>query len=106
MGCFQTPGLGKVGPIAAEATQFSSLNFPATRHKVLARAYHKYQQPGCNHPRFLEVHHIVPQSKGGTNDPTNLACLCSAFNQLLHDQKSGGMGILVKERSAVFQCNL
>lgn len=48
---------------------------PATRRKVLARAMHKCQQPGCNHTRFLEAHHITPRSKGGTNDLENLICI-------------------------------
>ncbi|MBC8425217.1 HNH endonuclease [bacterium] len=69
---------------------------PAVRRLVLARARHKCQHPGCNHTRFLEVHHIVPRSQGGTNDPENCTCLCSACHTLLHDQKPGVTGFVVR----------
>ena len=39
---------------------------------------------GCGHHfeyRHLEVDHIVPQSKGGTNEPENLQLLCGACNR-------------------------
>ena len=31
---------------------------------------------GCNSTYRLEVHHIVPRSRGGTHDPANLTTLC------------------------------
>lgn len=30
--------------------------------------------------RMLTCDHIVPKSKGGTNDPSNLGCLCDSCN--------------------------
>ena len=59
---------------------------PATRRKVLARDRHCCQKPGCEHTKFLEVHHIKPRAEGGGNDPENLITLCSACHQLVHEK--------------------
>ncbi len=76
---------------------------PATRRLVLAKARHQCQQPGCNHTGYLEVHHIIKRSNGGTNVVSNLKVLCSACHRLLHEKDSTGMGQLVKETPAVYQ---
>ncbi|MBU8871843.1 MAG: HNH endonuclease [Gemmatimonadales bacterium] len=34
----------------------------------MARDRYQCQRPGCNHARFLEIHHIIPRSIGGTDD--------------------------------------
>ncbi len=60
---------------------------PATRRQVLAHHRHKCQRPGCNHTAYLEAHHIIPRSKGGSNNFGNLTCLCSVCHKLLHDKK-------------------
>ena len=36
---------------------------------------------GCNNRSKLEVHHIMPVSKGGDNSPGNLITLCKRHNQ-------------------------
>ncbi len=59
---------------------------PATRRKVLARDRHRCQAPGCEHTKFLEVHHIQPRTDGGGNDPENLITLCSACHRLVHEK--------------------
>ena len=61
---------------------------PVTRRLVLARDRHRCRRPGCGHTRFLEIHHIVPRSRGGTHDPANLFVLCSACHSLIHRQES------------------
>jgi HNH endonuclease len=33
---------------------------------------------------LVDIHHIVPVSKGGTNDPSNLTTLCSFHHDLVH----------------------
>ncbi len=76
---------------------------PATRRKVLASARHKCQCPGCDHTQFLEVHHIVPRSKGGSNHLDNLLCICSSCHKLLHDGKLLSSGLLVKESQATYR---
>jgi len=57
---------------------------PARRREVLARYRHRCQRPGCRHTQYLEVHHVVPRSRGGSNDLENLTCLCSACHRLVH----------------------
>ncbi len=75
---------------------------PAIRRKVLARARNKCQRPGCGHTGFLEIHHIVPRSQGGTNDPDNLICVCSGCHKMLHDGLLGELSLFVKEVPASY----
>lgn len=58
---------------------------PRIRREVLARDRHRCRRKGCNHSRFLEIHHIVPRSRGGTHDPANLVTLCSSCHRLWHE---------------------
>jgi hypothetical protein len=39
--------------------------------------------PGCGRRRGLQVHHLVPRSRGGTDDIANLAAVCPAHHRLL-----------------------
>ncbi|MCK9996658.1 MAG: HNH endonuclease, partial [Candidatus Krumholzibacteria bacterium] len=66
---------------------------PATRRKVLARDRHCCQKPGCEHTKFLEVHHIKPRADGGGNDSENLITLCSACHQLVHEKREVMVGV-------------
>jgi len=59
---------------------------PAMRRMVLARDRHKCTTAGCEHTRFLEVHHVKPRALGGTNRPENLITLCSACHRLWHEK--------------------
>jgi len=59
---------------------------PATRRKVLARDRHCCRAPGCEHTKFLEVHHIKSRADGGGNDLKNLITLCSACHRLGHEK--------------------
>lgn len=40
--------------------------------------------PNCNITSPLEVHHIIHQANGGTNDNTNLICLCAGCHGRHH----------------------
>jgi 5-methylcytosine-specific restriction endonuclease McrA len=60
---------------------------PKTRRLVLARDRHRCQTPGCPHTHFLEIHHIIPRTQGGTNDPQNLTTLCSACHAQEHREQ-------------------
>ncbi len=78
---------------------------PSVRREVMARARHKCQRAGCSHSQFLEVHHIVPRSMGGSNDPDNCICLCSACHGLYHKQRIGSAEFVVKDPAAVYRVN-
>ena len=68
---------------------------PRIRREVLARDRHGCRRKGCNHTRFLEIHHIIPRSKGGANDPENLLTICTACHKLLHEKGGDPWGLLV-----------
>ena len=38
----------------------------------------------CNQDRWIDVHHILSVSLGGTNEPSNLTTLCSFHHDLAH----------------------
>ncbi|MBK7672640.1 MAG: HNH endonuclease [bacterium] len=59
---------------------------PRTRAAVLARDRHRCATPGCRATRFLEVHHVVPRSKGGGNGEANLVTLCSRCHGFVHER--------------------
>lgn len=54
------------------------------RKMVLARDNHQCTElsSSCNGP--LQIHHVVPLSKGGTNDPQNLVTLCFCHHSDKH----------------------
>lgn len=60
---------------------------PRVRREVLARDRHRCRRKGCGHAHFLEIHHIVPRSRGGSHQPDNLITLCSACHRLWHEKK-------------------
>lgn len=56
----------------------------ALRFRILKRDGYRCQMCGRNakdHGAILEVDHIVPRAKGGTDDPTNLWTLCFDCNR-------------------------
>jgi hypothetical protein len=65
---------------------------PATRRLVLARDRHRCQAPGCDHTKFLEVHHVIPRAQGGKNNPDNLITLCSGCHTLHHEKRAPHRG--------------
>ncbi len=48
--------------------------------------------PGCQHDRFVEVHHIVHWSSHGPTDTWNLICLCPRHHRLHHQGQLGITG--------------
>jgi hypothetical protein len=60
---------------------------PRIRREVLARDRHRCQASGCGRTRFLEVHHQIPRSQGGSNEPENLITLCGACHRLRHERE-------------------
>jgi len=64
---------------------------PAVRRTVLHRDKLRCQVPGCRCRLWLDVHHVLPWSEGGTHDADNLITLCWLHHRLLHE------GLLVVE---------
>ena len=73
---------------------------PATRRKVLAKARHQCQTPGCNNTKFLEIHHFTPRSQGGSNEMSNLGAFCSACHQRIH---AHDLNLMVKSPPAIYR---
>ena len=54
------------------------------REKTMVREQYKCTM--CGHPAE-EVHHKVPTSKGGKNEPGNLVVLCRECHEMLHRKR-------------------
>ncbi len=46
--------------------------------------WYRCENPYCKYTHFLDVHHIVDESKGGTNRLDNLIVLCPYCHELAH----------------------
>lgn len=57
-------------------------NWEDLRQEVLERD--EYQCGNCGSTDSLHVHHIVPLSLGGSNQPSNLRTLCKSCHKKLH----------------------
>ncbi len=58
---------------------------PALRAKVMMRDDHaRCRVPGCRAAANIEVHHIVPWSRGGAHTLENLIALCDGHHVALH----------------------
>ncbi len=65
---------------------------PRVRREVLARDRHRCRAPGCGRRRYLEVHHVVARSRGGSNEAANLVTLCSACHRVWHQRGGRASG--------------
>jgi len=52
------------------------------RAEVLDRDNHRCKK--CGMENLLHIHHIIPLSESGTNDPENLITLCGHCHQIEH----------------------
>jgi 5-methylcytosine-specific restriction endonuclease McrA len=57
---------------------------PATRRAVLRRDHRRCVVPGCRNSLFVDLHHVLPRSKGGRNEADNLITLCGAHHRAAH----------------------
>lgn len=74
--------LGSLDAAAPErATQTVT---PRVREQVFARDHGRCTVPGCRSARNLDIHHLVPQARGGTHEMENLTLLCSGHHAALH----------------------
>ena len=61
------------------------------RRAIYAREDHYCQNCGLGN-RKLHAHHIVPLAVGGSNELSNLACLCAECHELIHPHLRSGPG--------------
>jgi hypothetical protein len=59
----------------------------AVRRAVLARDRGCCRVPGCGRRRYVDVHHIEPQSRGGVHSRGNCLCLCTTCHAAIHAGK-------------------
>lgn len=79
-------------PPRGEATRVARETYDVIRVSILERDHYKCQE--CGFFKYLEVHHILPRSQGGSNDPTNLITLC----RRCHAKKHGHACCINKKR--------
>ncbi|MGV8121579.1 MAG: HNH endonuclease [Candidatus Xenobiia bacterium LiM19] len=66
-------------------TEKAHLRF-ARNYAILKRDRFRCQVPGCNCRRNLHIHHIIPRSQGGSDEPENKLTLCEKHHlRLLHN---------------------
>ncbi|MGV8121990.1 MAG: HNH endonuclease [Candidatus Xenobiia bacterium LiM19] len=78
---------GFIAALLQEWLILERLHFKVTRnYAILKRDRFRCQVPGCNCRRNLHIHHIIPRSHGGSDEPENLIVLCQTCHlRLLHD---------------------
>src|SRR4029079_10237842 len=57
----------------------------ATRRLVIRRQHGKCAVPACRHVKHIHIHHLQFRSEGGRHDESNLAALCTAHHDAVHD---------------------
>ena len=40
----------------------------------------------CEDSRVVQLHHVVPRGRGGSDEPQNLVCLCPACHRVAHGE--------------------
>ena len=85
---------------AARPERATSSVTPRMREQVFARDRHRCCVPGCRSARNLDVHHIIPQEKGGPHEPWNLMLVCSGHHVAHH---AGAISITRNESGLHFR---
>ena len=57
---------------------------PTSHRRMIEARDRGCRIPGCSASRWLHVHHLVHWEDGGSTDPSNLVCLCSAHHRAHH----------------------
>ena len=73
--------MGDDGTILSIGKRFPALSPKIVRAVRLRDGRCRY--PGCARCHGLEVHHLVPRSRGGTDEIANLAAVCATHHRLL-----------------------
>ncbi len=59
----------------------------AVRRAVMLRDRCTCRVPGCRRRRYVDVHHLIPQARGGAHSRANCIVLCGTHHRLLHEGK-------------------
>lgn len=60
----------------------------SVRKKVYRRE--GYRCALCDSTKYIQIHHVVKRSQGGTNSLHNLVCLCADCHALAHGMNLNG----------------
>ncbi|MEN6549440.1 MAG: HNH endonuclease signature motif containing protein [Armatimonadia bacterium] len=69
---------------AGQSRKISAIQKPASNWRTLAKRRFGTVCALCGFPHFIEVHHIVPRSKGGGDETDNLIPLCPNHHGMVH----------------------
>ena len=76
---------GKVKKVAvAQRKKLKQLIVHQVNLRDKGQCTHVTLRGRCDERRWLDIHHIHPVSKGGTNDIANLKTLCSSHHRVEH----------------------
>lgn len=67
-------------------------NWDQIRHAVYERDNHQCQECGAKNTE-LHAHHIIPLSKGGANNGSNLITLCAVCHSNVHGRPVGSLAM-------------
>jgi hypothetical protein len=73
-----------IGSLDGEPTRATQDVPPRVRRFVFRRDGGKCSLPGCRSAANLEIHHILPRSRGGSHDPAGLIQLCDSCHSAHH----------------------
>jgi len=72
------------------------------REAVLRRDNYKCLECGTHcHAAEADVHHVLPRSAGGTDEPSNLVTLCDGCHAAHHPKLAGGLARRMLEKWAI-----
>jgi 5-methylcytosine-specific restriction endonuclease McrA len=78
----------------------------ALKHEVIRRAggrcEYTFQDRRCSSRYQLEMDHIIPKAKGGSDETENLRCLCRNHNQMMAEREFG-TGFMASKRAACLE---
>lgn len=73
----EIPGTNPLPELTKMPEAIDPSTLPEEAKGILMNAvWYRCENPKCNYTQFLEVYHIVPKEKGGTNALDNLVVLC------------------------------
>ena len=66
-----------------------SANIPKTTRKAVYKR-DGYRCALCDSPKYIQIHHVIPRSEGGSDFPENLITLCSVCHGQAHGVRYPG----------------